>query len=263
MIRALIVDDEPVARAGLWALLDADGEVEIVGECATGREAVEAIRAERPDLVFLDVQMPDLDGFGALAELEPVERPVIVFVTAHDEHALRAFEASAVDYLVKPFDRERFERALARAKRFLARDRLSAVRESLGALTRWLGTEREGPARVPGERIVVSDGSRMAILPREEIEWIEADRNHVVVHARGEAYRTRDTFGGFLERLDPRRFLQVSRSAAVNADRVRELKATSGGQIEVTLESGVVVVSSRRYRNHVREFFGEPPGDRP
>ncbi|MDX1661847.1 MAG: response regulator [Gemmatimonadota bacterium] len=259
MIRALIVDDEPVARAGLWALLDADGEIEIVGECATGREAVEAIRAERPDLVFLDVQMPDLDGFGALAELDAEEIPVIVFVTAHDEHALEAFEASAVDYLVKPFDRERFERALARAKRFLARDRLSAVKDSLGALSRWLGAERGGGAAMPGERIVVSAGDRTAVLPEEEIDWIEADRNHVVVHARGESYRTRDTFGGFLSRLDPGRFLQVSRSSAVNADRVRELRATSGGQLEIVLEGGTVVESSRRYRKHVREFFGDPP----
>ncbi|MBW3661240.1 MAG: response regulator [Gemmatimonadetes bacterium] len=262
MIRALIVDDEPVARAGLWALLDADGEIEIVGECATGREAVEAIRAERPDLVFLDVQMPDLDGFGALAELDPEETPVIVFVTAHDEHALKAFEASAVDYLVKPFDRERFERALARAKRFLARDRLSAVKESLGALSRWLGAGPEGRAAVPGERIVVTAGDRVAVLPQEEIDWIEADRNHIVVHARGEAYRTRDTFGGFLERLDPGRFLQVSRSAAVNADRVRELRATAADRLDVVLEGGAVVASSRRYRGHVREFFGEPPSRR-
>lgn len=259
MIRALIVDDEPVARAGLWALLDADGDIEVVGECATGREAVEAIRAKRPDLVFLDVQMPDLDGFGALAELDTEERPVIVFVTAHDEHALAAFEASAVDYLVKPFDRQRFARALTRAKRFLARDRMAAVRESLGALTRWLDAGPGGRATTPGERIVVSAGDRVAVLPHEEIDWIEADRNHVVVHARGEAYRTRDTFGGFLARLDPGRFLQVSRSAAVNADRVRELRATEAGGLEIVLENGAVVTSSRRYRGHVREFFGEPP----
>lgn len=259
MIRALIVDDEPIARAGLWALLDEDGEVEVVGECATGREAVDAIRAERPDLVFLDVQMPDLDGFGALAELEPDERPVIVFVTAHDEHALAAFEASAVDYLVKPFDRERFRRALVRAKRFLARDRLAAVSDSLGVLTRWLGSERPG-GTAPGERIVVSAGDRVAVLPQDEIDRIEADRNHVVVHARDGTYRTRDTFGAFLERLDPARFLQVSRSTAVNADRVRELRATDSGQLEIALENGEVVRSSRRYRKHVEEFFGRPPG---
>lgn len=259
MIRVLIVDDEPVARAGLWALLDEDDEIEIVGECATGREAVETIRAERPDLVFLDIQMPDLDGFGALDELAAAERPVIVFVTAHDDRALEAFEASAVDYLVKPFDRERFERALARAKRFLARDRLSAVRESLGALSRWLGSAPMGAAATPGERIVVSAGGRVAVLPQEEIAWIEADRNHVIVHARGEAYRTRDTFGGFLDRIDPGRFLQVSRSAAVNADRVRELRAAAAEQLEVVLDDGTIVPSSRRYRKHVREFFGEPP----
>jgi two-component system LytT family response regulator len=260
MIRTLIVDDEPLARAGLWVLLEADPEVEVIGECTNGRDAVEAIRAQRPDLVFLDVAMPDLDGFGILSELEPSEIPVVIFVTAYDEFALRAFEANAIDYLLKPFDRDRLARALRRAKALVAQGRISAMREGLAWVARYLATGQEWRTAASGERIILRDGEKTTILRLDEIDWIEASGNYVVVHATGRINRTRDTLTGFLARLDPSRFVRVSRSAAVNADRVRELRGVEGGQLDVVLRSGDIVPSSRRYRNHVREFFGEPPG---
>jgi two-component system, LytTR family, response regulator len=258
MIRVLIVDDEPIARAGLWALLEQDPEIDVVGECANGRAAVEALRAERPDLVFLDVQMPDLDGFGVIEELGVDEMPVVVFVTAFDEYALRAFEASAIDYLVKPFDRERFGRALRRAKSFVGQGQLAAMRSELRSLARRLGGEAAAPR--PGGRIVLREGDKAAIVREDEIDWIESSGNYVHVHAGNERHRVRDTLVGFLSRLDPTCFVRVSRSAAVNAERVRELRGGPDG-LDVVLRGGAVVPSSRRYRKYVREFFGEPPGD--
>jgi two-component system LytT family response regulator len=244
----------------LWALLGADPEIEIVGECANGYEAVHSIRTKRPDLVFLDVAMPDLDGFGILSELAPSEIPVVIFVTAYDEFALRAFEANAVDYLLKPFERDRFARALRRAKALVAQGRISAMREGLAWVAKYLATGQEWRATAIGERVILREGEVTSILRLDEIDWIEASGNYVVVHAGRRAHRARDTLAGFLARLDPSRFMRVSRSAAVNADCVRELRGLEGGQIDVVLRSGEIVPSSRRYRNHVREFFGEPPG---
>lgn len=250
MIRALIVDDEPVARRGLATLLADDPDVEVVGRCANGVDAVEAIRAERPDLVFLDVQMPDLDGFGVLEALEADELPAIVFVTAYDEYAIRAFEVNAVDYLLKPFDRERFERSLARAKRAVRREERAATEERLRRLAEYVGIRGR-------ERVVLRDEGRVKILAPDEIAWIEAAGDYVAVHAADGLHLTRGPMAALLDRLDPRRFLRVSRSAAVNADRVRELRSLPNGQVELVLEGGETVTSSRRYGPEVREFFGE------
>lgn len=260
MIRTLIVDDEPLARAGLWALLGADPEIDIVGECANGREAVEAIRTKRPDLIFLDVAMPDLDGFGILKELAPSEIPVVIFVTAYDEFALRAFEANAIDYLLKPFDRDRLARALRRAKALVAQGRISAMREGLAWVAKYLATGQEWRAGATGERVILREGERTSIVRLDEIDWIESSGNYVVVHAGRAVHRVRDTLAGFLAQLDPSRFMRISRSVVVNADRVRELRGSEGGQIDVVLRTGEIVPSSRRYRNHVREFFGKAPG---
>lgn len=258
MIRALIVDDEPVARSGIWSLLEEDPDIEVVGECADGRQAVESILRERPDLVFLDVQMPGLDGFGVLEELGAEETPVVVFVTAYDEYAIRAFEVNALDYLLKPFDRERFVRTLRRAKRAVEQERLGEMGEKIRSLLGYVRADDAAAAwRGESDRVVLRDEGRVKILRSDEIAWIEADGNYVRIHADETVHLTRSSLTAFLERLDPGRFLRVSRSAAVNVDRVRELHSRPNGQYEIVLRNDSRLVASRRYRKRVEAAFGE------
>jgi two-component system LytT family response regulator len=284
MIRTLIVDDEPIARAGLRTLLAAEHDVMVLGECRDGAEALTRIREERPDLVFLDVQMPERSGFEVLAALEPAELPAVVFVTAYDEYALEAFEASAVDYLLKPFDRDRFARALARARRFLAGDRLavfrtkvSAVLQAMNADTRSLesrsalrppfepetelGAMRRGPERVrAGEgRLMIRARGRIAFVSLSEIEWIETSRNYVRVRAKGVWHTVREPLTTFATRLDPLQFVRVSRSCIVNLDRVREFRRQANGQYVVLLDDGQRLVASRRYGAKLAPAEGSDP----
>jgi two-component system LytT family response regulator len=270
MIRALIVDDEPIARAGLRTLLGAEADVRVVGECRDGAEAVARIRSDCPDLVFLDVQMPELTGFEVLSALEPNELPAIVFVTAYDAYALDAFEASAVDYLLKPFDRERFARALSRARRFLAGDQLAVFRSKIASVLHAVAevglTERQFPSRVTesdtreggaarsaertrnGEsRLMIRSRGRIAFVALSDIEWIETSRNYVRVRAKGVWHTVREPLTTFANRLDPLQFVRVSRSCIVNLDRVREFRRQANGQYVVVLDDGQRLVASRRY----------------
>ena len=270
MIRALIVDDEPIARAGLRTLLAAESDVTVIGECRDGAEAVARIRADRPDLVFLDVQMPERNGFEVLSSLQPNELPAVVFVTAYDEYALDAFEASAVDYLLKPFDRERFGRALARARRFLAGDRLAVFRSKVASVLHAVSAERSsGPqtrsAAAPGlesttpgtrrgsdrangdGRLMIRSRGRIAFVALSEIEWIETSRNYVRVRVKGAWHTVREPLTTFASRLDPLQFVRVSRSCIVNLDRVREFRRQTNGQYVVLLDDGQRLVASRRY----------------
>jgi len=270
MIRALIVDDEPIARAGLRTLLGAEADVTVVGECRDGAEAVARIRADRPDLVFLDVQMPELNGFDVLGALAPNELPAIVFVTAYDEYALDAFEASAVDYLLKPFDRDRFGRALARARRFLAGDQLAVFRSKVasvlqavsGGIASDRGVRSSTPAsdardpaaarsaermRSGESRLMIRARGRIAFVALSDIEWIETSRNYVRVRAKGVWYTVREPLTAFASRLDPLQFVRVSRSCIVNLDRVREFRRQANGQYVVLLDDGQRLVASRRY----------------
>ena len=272
MIRALIVDDEPIARAGLRTLLGAETDVTVVGECRDGAEAVAWIRADRPDLVFLDVQMPELNGFQVLSALEPNELPAIVFVTAYDEYALDAFDASAVDYLLKPFDRERFARALGRARRFLAGDQLAVFRSRVASVLQAIsgdarspsqpGSTSRAPADEPSEpapgraadrtrlaesRLMIRTRGRIAFVGLSEIEWIETSRNYVRVRAKGAWHMVREPLTTFANRLDPLQFVRVSRSCIVNLDRVREFRRQANGQYVVLLDDGQRLLASRRY----------------
>ena len=268
MIRALIVDDEPIARAGLRTLLGAQADVSVVGECRDGAEAVARIRLDRPDLVFLDVQMPELTGFEVLSSLAPEELPAIVFVTAYDAYALDAFEASAVDYLLKPFDRERFARALSRARRFLAGDQLAVFRSKVasvlqavaGDVDRQLasrvtesdtseagatrGAER---ARSSETRLMIRSRGRIVFVALPDIEWIETSRNYARVRAKGVWHTVREPLTTFANRLDPLQFVRVSRSRIVNLDRVREFRRQANGQYVVMLDDGQRLMASRRY----------------
>lgn len=266
MIRVLVVDDEPIARAGIIKLLSGEPDVVVVGECRDGAEAVDAIRSEKPDLVFLDVQMPELTGFEVLAALAPEDLPATVFVTAYDQYALDAFEASAVDYILKPFDRDRFARALTRARRFLSADQLTVFRAKVASVLRTMAAESNGrtsattvraaspnaspmaaPSKQSDGRLMIRTRGRIAFVGLSEIEWIETSRNYVRIRAKGMWHTVREPLTTFANRLDPLQFVRVSRSCIVNLDRVREFRRQANGQYTVLLDDGQKLVASRRY----------------
>jgi two-component system LytT family response regulator len=242
-IRAMIVDDEPLARERIRDLLATDPEVAVEIECADGVEAVDAIREHAPDLLFLDVQMPERDGFDVVAEVGVDAVPAIVFVTAYDRYAVRAFEVHAVDYLLKPFDEERFREAVTRAKR-----RARRGRDEVDARIRAAIAELR-PCYV--DRITVRSGERLLLVRAEEIDWIEAEGNYVKLHAGAETHMVRETIGGLEARLDPARFARTHRSTIVNLDRVREIEPTFHGDYRVVLRNGTKLPLSRTYRDRV------------
>ena len=240
-MRALIVDDEAPARAKVRRMLGAAPDVEIVGEASTGREAVAAIKRTRPDIVFLDIEMPGLDGFAVVDAVERDGGPYVVFVTADDSKALRAFEVGAVDYLLKPFTPERFSQVLERA-----RDRLGQPARA----------ESPPGERAPLKRLLVSDNGRAVFLAVERIDRIEAERNYVVIHAGRESYRLRTPIGSIASRLDPAHFLRVNRSTLVRLDAVREMHEWSHGDYRVVMRDGAELIWSRRYRAAAEREFG-------
>ena len=252
-VRALIVDDEPLARERLRDMLKADSRVEIIGECAGGDEAIEAIQQLGPDLVFLDVEMPGKDGFAVLEALDADRLPVIIFVTAYDQYAVRAFEFHALDYLLKPFDQERFDKALARA--------ISHIRneKSENLTARILKTLEEMKARpVHLERLVIKMNGHVFFVKTEEIDWLEAEGNYVRLHAGRESYLLRDTISALESQLDPRKFVRVHRSAIVNIDRITELQPWFHGEYRILLGEGVQLTLSRSYRERLHEVLGRP-----
>jgi two-component system, LytTR family, response regulator len=248
-IRTLIVDDEPLAREKIVDMLVGDAEIEIIGECGDGLAAVATIEAHKPDLLFLDVQMPELDGFGVLEAIE--QTPVIIFVTAYDQYALRAFEVHALDYLLKPFDRERFDKALQRAKHEIERERSGTMNRELVAL---LADLKSRPK--PLERVVIKAGGRVFFLRVDEIDWIEAAANYVKLHAGGEAHLLRETINGLAAKLDPDKFLRVHRSIIVNLERVKEIQTWFHGDYVIIMQDGAQLTSSRNYREQLRKLLG-------
>lgn len=240
-MRALIVDDEAPARSKVRRLLDAAADVEIVGEASTGREAVAAIKRTAPDVVFLDIQMPGLDGFAVVDAIDADGGPYVVFVTADDSKALRAFEVGAVDYLLKPFTAERFARVLERA------------RERVATAT---APERQPAERPALKRLLVSHNGRALFLAIDRIDRIEAERNYVVLHVARDSYRLRATLGAVAARLDPAQFLRVNRSTLVRLDAVREMHEWSHGDYRVVMHDGAELIWSRRYRAAAEREFG-------
>ncbi|HKG95743.1 MAG TPA: LytTR family transcriptional regulator DNA-binding domain-containing protein [Gemmatimonadaceae bacterium] len=249
-IRTLIVDDEALARRGLRTLLRDDPEVEVVGECRDGREAVAAIRERRPELVYLDVQMPALDGFAVIDAVGVEAMPAVVFVTAYDEHALRAFEVHALDYLLKPFDRDRFARSLDRAKRLV---RAAAPAPSSGDLAALLRDLRAAPPAPPryAERLLVKHDGRIYFVPAADVDWVEAAGNYLRIHAGAERHLLHETMNALEERLDPARFVRVHRSAIVNVDRIREIQPWFHGGLVIILKTGARVTASRTYKDRL------------
>lgn len=245
-LRALIVDDEDLARQRIRHLLQKEPDVEVVGECAHGVEAVRAIESLVPDLVFLDIQMPELDGFGVIEAVGADRMPATLFVTAFDQHALRAFEVHALDYLLKPFDPERFHAALERARRWCAtggRPDLAGLLEGLRKERPWL------------DRILVRQGERHVLLRCGHIQWIEAEDNYVRLHVEGTSFLLRQTMAGILQRLDPAQFRRIHRSAIVNLDFIRELQPWTSGDHLVLMKDGTKLTLSRTYRDQFGEWM--------
>jgi len=241
--RTLIVDDEPLARERLRQLLAEQPEIELVGECADGCEAVDAIKKQSPDLIFLDIQMPELNGFEVLEAISAEPMPVIVFVTAHDKFALRAFEVHAVDYLLKPFDRERFGSALRRALQQVKHREDPARAEAQAAVLTEVRTQAK-----PIDRLAVKSGGRIRILRTADIVWIESAHNYVEIHEDKQSHLLRDTISAIEQKLPPDKFVRISRSTIVNVEKVKELEPLFYGEYTVTLHNGKRLTLSRRYR---------------
>ena len=266
-IRVIIVDDEPLALRGMRLRLEEFPEIEIVEACTNGREAVKAIKAHSPDLVFLDIQMPGLDGFGVVRAMLGGPAPLFIFVTAYDKYAIEAFEANALDYLVKPVDEERLKDAIHRTREAM-KSRAAAGRESrlvemLASLSEddrdrikdliedpsWTEKERYT------ERISFKDGSKVVVLNADDIEWIDAAGDYMCIHACGKTHIIRETMKTLQQRLDPSRFQRVHRSAIVNIEKVKELHPHSNGEYFLIMENGNELKLSRSYKDVVARFL--------
>jgi two-component system, LytTR family, response regulator len=251
-LRILVADDEPLARARLLALLPKDVAYDIVGEYANGTDAAEAIRRDKPDIVFLDMQMPGCDGLKVVEGLEATDRPAIVFVTAHDKFAVDAFGVRAVDYVLKPFDRERLELALERAAEYVNARRVG----ELGA--RLEGMLAGAPAAPKPERLAVKADGRFVFLRFDEIVWIEAADNYVVIHTTaGERLMPRDTLTAIEERLGPLLFTRVNRSALVRTDQVKELQPNEQGDYTILMRNGTRIPLSRALKGRFEKYLLE------
>jgi len=253
-IRALLVDDEPLARRTIRRFLGSTNGVKIVGECDDGESCVQAIRDLRPDLLFLDIQMPEMDGFDVLRKIGANEMPVTIFVTAYDQFALRAFDANAIDYLLKPFGRERFQRALARA-----RQRIAAPVHDDGTQRIISGLERLIEAQRYLDRIAIPANGKLHLVATKDIDWIEADRNYVHLHTGKQTHQLRETLTQLEEKLDPAVFLRIHRSTIVNIERIKEIRAWFHGYHRVLLADGTELRFSR-YQQEVAKKLGLPKG---
>ena len=245
VLKVVIVDDEPLAREGLRTLLSGDRDIEVVAECADGQAAVEAIRRTKPDIVFLDVQMPDVDGFDVLRALAGETLPAVVFVTAYDKYALRAFDVHAVDYLLKPFHDERFAEALARAKARRGEDMSERIARLLD--------ERKPKIM----RVLVKTGGRVLFIRADEIDWIEAADYYVKLHVAGKVHMLRESMAALEARLDPEVFFRVHRSAIVNLERVRELQPFSRREHVLVLRDGTRLRLTRSRRERLAALLGQ------
>lgn len=249
-LKVLIVDDEPPARRKILRFLDADPDIGQVEEAANGKEAVAAIRRGNHDLVFLDVQMPGLDGFGVIHELQADVLPAIVFVTAHDEHAIKAFEVRALDYLLKPFDEDRFAAAIERAKEHI---RVGRAAEISGVVQNLVSEIKSESPYV--DRVMVKSAGRIFFVKVGEIAWIEAAGNYVKLHVGATEHLLRETMDSLLSKLDPRAFARVHRSHAVSLDYIREMYHWSHGDYMIVLKDGTELKLSRRYRDNLPAEF--------
>lgn len=248
-IRVLIIDDERPSRRKIRRFLESELDIEVVGEAGDGREAIAIIQSEKPDLIFLDVQMPGLDGFGVIDALDGQSMPQVVFVTAHDQFALRAFEVHALDYLLKPFDLERFRKVLSRARAQLQRNKT----DDMDKMSKLLKEIRE--AERYAERLLINSEGRAFFLQVDRINWIEAAKNYVNIHTGNDAYLLRGTIDGLHKKLDPSRFIRVNRSQIANIDSIKELQPWFHGEYRIILKDGTEMMWSRRYLDRSSDLF--------
>jgi two-component system LytT family response regulator len=251
--RVVIADDEPLARERLRMLLEGQEDIEVVAECQDGTQAIDTIRRLRPDLVFLDVQMPGATGFEVVAALDQERLPLVVFVTAFDKYALRAFDVHALDYLLKPFDRDRFLQALARARNQLDRPANGDLRRRLLDLVRDL---EPAPPRL--DRFVIKAGGRVFFVRADEIDWIESAGNYVKLHVGTDVHLFRETMNALESQLSPETFYRIHRCYIVNIERVKELQPWFNGEYVVLLRTGAKLTLSRGYREKLQDRIGRP-----
>jgi two-component system LytT family response regulator len=250
-IKVLVADDEPLARERLATLLSSEPDVEVVAQARDGEEAVTAVHDHSPDLVFLDVQMPQMNGFDVIEAVGTDKMPPVIFVTAYDQHALKAFQVRALDYLLKPFDRERFTDALQRARNQIERDETGDLGRRLLALVKDL--RRDQPR---SDRLVVKSGGRLFFLRTDEIDWVEAAGNYVRLHVGTASHLLRETMNAIEGRLDPEKFFRIHRSRIVNMERIQELQPWLNGEYAVLLRTGTRLTLSRGYREKLQERLG-------
>jgi two-component system, LytTR family, response regulator len=252
-LTTLIVDDEPLAREGLRALLSKDSEVVGIREARDGNAAVAAIRASKPDLVFLDVQMPEMDGFAVVREIGPEHMPAVVFVTAHDRYAIQAFEINALDYLLKPVTEERFLKALTRAKTSLRSNLAADSNRQIIGLLETIASPRSYP-----KRWAVRSADKTVFVDVEDVEWMEAAENYVELHVGGVQYLLHVTMNSLEKSLDPEIFLRIHRSIIVNLRRIKHVQSAAHGEYLITLRDGARLQSGRTYSERVRALIANP-----
>lgn len=249
-LKVLIVDDQPMVREHLRRLLKNEPDIEVLGMCDSGSAAIEAIRKELPDVVFLDVQMPGMTGFDVLAQLKDEKKlPAIVFVTGLDDFAVKAFEVHALDYLVKPVDPERLRQSISRARAQLSNSQSGQVTEQLSSLMADLKKTPRG-----AERLTVKTDGRVLLIKTDDVSWIEAADNYVKLHVGAECHLVRDTMNAIELKLSPEKFLRINRSTIVNIDRIRELQAMFHGEYAVILRDGTRLTLTRNYRDKLGQL---------
>ncbi len=249
-LRVLVADDEVLARRGMRRMLEREEGIRIVAECGDGAAAVESICSERPDLVFLDVQMPELDGFAVVDAVGAEAMPPVVFVTAYDEFALRAFNVHALDYVVKPVDPARLRETVRRVRGEIERRKMAEIGQRLAGLL-----ETTASSRKPLRRFVVRSRDRIVLLEPDQVEWIESADNYVRLHAGADSYLLRDTMTSLESRLAETTFLRIRRSVMVRTGAIQELQPLFNGEFAVLLKSGKRLTSSRRYRAEIESFL--------
>jgi two-component system LytT family response regulator len=255
-IRTIIVDDEPLAREGIRLLIRDDAQIEIISECANGRDATQAIEKYAPELLFLDVQMPEINGFDVLNQINIAQAPTVIFVTAYDNYALQAFEAQALDYLLKPFSDERFYRALARAKSKIEQNSIKEQNQKLKSLLAAYKSKQQKDTSSPYlERLIIKSAGRVLFLDAPEIDWIEAADYYVLLHIGDKSHILRETMTELEAKLDPRKFLRIHRSIIVNIERIAELQARGYSDYLVTLHNGAKLKLSRRRRKKIQSML--------
>ena len=249
-IRAIIVDDEPLARKKLKLFLADEPEFDVIAECSNGAQAISAIGKHRADVVFLDIQMPEIDGFGVLESLSPQRLPFIVFVTAHDAYALKAFEVRALDYLLKPYDRSRLRQTLSRVRAAIQHASIEKQQVQILSLLADLKTHRKQP-----ERLLIRSAGRVYFVNVDDIEWAEAEGNYVSLHVGSESHLIRQTMSALEQRTDPQRFVRIHRSTLVNVARVKEIQPWFEGEYVAILSNGKRLNVSRPYRKQLTKLL--------